>query len=136
MARPATMAGLMELNSFVGKFINIWQSGRDASLQIQTSAGKAQVTLQADLGEVTRPPRAPPKAVVPGPARLRRSQRRADERQAAAEQAEQVQGAEQAGQEAGAVQVAQAIENPAEVAVEEAVKAGNENEDVTNDSVN
>ena len=34
------------------------------------------------------------------------------------------------------MQVAQAIENPAEVAVEEAVKAGNENEDVTNDSVN
>ena len=135
MSRPATMAGLMELNSFVGKFINIWQSGRDASLQIQTSAGKAQVTLQADLGEAT-PPRAPPKAVVPGPARLRRSQRRADERQAAAEQADQEQGAEQAGQEVGAVQAAQEIENPAEVAVEEAVKAGNENEDVTNDSVN
>ena len=44
--------------------------------------------------------------------------------------------AEQAGQEAGAVQAAQEIENPAEVAVEEAVKAGNENEGVTNDSVN
>ena len=132
MVRPATMAGLMELNSFVGKFINIWQSGRDASLQIQTSAGKAQVTLQADLGEAT-PPRASTKA---GPARLCHSQRRADERQVAAEQADQEQGAEQAGQEVGAVQAAQEIENPAEVAVEEAVKAGNENEDVTNDSVN
>ena len=95
----------------------------------------SQVTLQADLREAT-PPRAPPKVVVPGPARLRCSWRRADKIQAAAEQADQEQGAEQAGEEVGAVQAAQEIENPAEVALEEAVKAGNENEDVTNDSVN
>jgi hypothetical protein len=104
------MTGLVELDSFVGKFINIWQSGHDASLQIQTSAGKVQVTLQADLGEAP-PPRAPPKAVVPGPAHLCRSQRRADERQAASEQADQEQGADQAGQEAGAVQVNLTTEN-------------------------
>ena len=104
MARPAAMAGLGQINSFVGKFINLWQSGLDASIQIQTSAGKAQETLQAGLGEA--PPsvhHAPPQPSVPGLARLRRRQRRADAR-IAAEEADQQDEAEQARQNLEAVQ--------------------------------
>ena len=44
------MAGLVEMNSFIGKFVNLWQSGCDASLKIESSAGKASVVLQLHLG--------------------------------------------------------------------------------------
>ena len=44
------MAGLIELDSFVGKFVRLWQSGNDASLKVESKAGKATVILQLDLG--------------------------------------------------------------------------------------
>ena len=103
MARPTAMAGIGQLKSFVGKFINLWQSGIDASLQIQTSAGKAQVTFKAELGEDPLPHHhlAPPQMFVPGQARLRRRQRRADARHTAAEQADQQGAAAQADKRVG-----------------------------------
>ena len=78
------MAGLIELDSFVGKFVRLWQSGSDASLKVESKAGKATVILQLDLGHPY-----PPKKQVPSPvvraAQYRRLQRRAAERKAAAE---------------------------------------------------
>ena len=89
--RLAAMAGLSDLNSFVGKFLNLWQSGRDASLHLKTCDGKATVNLQLGLGQAPPPPSSePPPRHVPGPSRQRRTQRRALARQQA-EQAEQAQ---------------------------------------------
>ena len=72
------MAGLPQLNSFISKFLNLWQSGCDASLHLETHAGKATVHLQVGLGHAP-PPSAPPSSHrrVPGPSRQRRTQRRA-----------------------------------------------------------
>ena len=39
------------VQSFVGKFMNLWKSGKDASLQFETHAGQACVTLRLGLGE-------------------------------------------------------------------------------------
>ena len=39
------------VHSFVGKFMNLWKSGEDASLQFETHAGQACVTLRLGLGE-------------------------------------------------------------------------------------
>ena len=80
------MAGLhnLQINSFVGKFVNLWQNGYEASLNFKTSAGKAEISLQVGLGEVPPLPQVPLHR-VPGPSRQRRSLRRADARKAAAE---------------------------------------------------
>ena len=76
------MAGLPQLNSFVSKFLNLWQIGCDASLHVETHAGKATIHLQVGLGQAPPlPPSAPPPPPhhhrVPGPSRQRRTQRRA-----------------------------------------------------------
>ena len=82
----ATMAGIFEMNSFIGKFVNLWKAGRNASLKLDSEAGKASVTLKLDLGHPV-----PPQFIQPGHlhgrgnARDRRRQRRADARKAAAE---------------------------------------------------
>ena len=68
------MAGIPELNSFVHKFINLWQAGRNATLKLDSKAGEASVTLHVDLGQVV--PLSPPH--VPLNARDRRRQRRAN----------------------------------------------------------
>ena len=78
------MAGLSELNSFVGKFLNLWQSGFDASLHLKTCDGKATVNLQVGLGKAPSPPPTPHRR-VPGPSRQRRSMRRAMARKSAEE---------------------------------------------------
>ena len=39
------------VHSFVGKFMNLWKSGTDASLQFETHAGQVCVTLRLGLGE-------------------------------------------------------------------------------------
>ena len=39
----AAMAGLEELNYFLGKFISLWQTGRDARLHINSCDGQAHV---------------------------------------------------------------------------------------------
>ena len=78
------MAGLDEMNTFVGKFVKLWQSGRDANLKIECKAGKAFATLQLDLGYPHPPPQPVPSRVVRA-GQVRRRQRRAAERQEAAE---------------------------------------------------
>ena len=86
--RLAAMAGLSDLNSFVGQFLHLWQSGRDASLHLKTCDGKATINLQLGLGQAPPPPFSqPPPRRVPGPSHQRRTQRRA----LAREQAEQAQ---------------------------------------------
>ena len=69
------MAGLYEVNSFVGKFMHLWKSGYDASLHLKTRDGKATINLQLGLGQAPPPP--PPPRRVPGPSRQSRTQRRA-----------------------------------------------------------
>ena len=71
------MAGIFELNSFVHKFVNLWQAGRNASLKLDSQAGQASVTLQLDLGQ-----QVPPSQHVRTTARNCRRQRRADARSA------------------------------------------------------
>ena len=44
------MAGYMELDSFVKKFVSLWENGCDANLQVETTAGKAVVSLKVTLG--------------------------------------------------------------------------------------
>ena len=51
------MAGLIELDSFVGKFVRLWQSGSDASRKLESIAGKATVVLQLDLRHPCHPPK-------------------------------------------------------------------------------
>ena len=73
-------AGIFEINSFVHKFVNLWQAGRNAILKLDSQAGQASVTLHLDLGQAV-----PPQHVQN--ARERRRQRRADARQANAAEA-------------------------------------------------
>ena len=95
------MAGLPQLNSFVSKFVNLWQSGCDASLHVETHAGKATIHLQVGLGQAPPLPSAPPPhhGCVPSPSRQRRTQRRALTRQET-EEAKAKSDAEKANQEA------------------------------------
>ena len=64
------MADLVQLNSFVGKFVSLW----NAKLQVTTCAGEAQVTLEVGLG---RPPKqtppSPHQGRYVGPARIYRN---------------------------------------------------------------
>ena len=80
-------AGLVQIHSFAGKFINLWQSGFDANLQLETVAGNARVTLQSELGEAPTPLHNQP-LQGPGPALLCQCQRRAEAQQADVENAE------------------------------------------------
>ena len=71
---------MSEIDSFVVKFKNLWHSGRNATLTIKSKAGKAEVTLQAELGDAPHPPAQLPnhhRVSRNGPARQRRRQRRA-----------------------------------------------------------
>ena len=78
------MASLPEINSFISKFVNLWKSGCKASLHLEASAGEAQINLQVGLGQFPPLPHIPVHR-VPGPARQRRHQRRAEARKAADE---------------------------------------------------
>ena len=76
-------AGPNELQSFVNKFINLWQSGCEASLVLETKAGNAYVNLKLGLGQAPIPPYAGGHGHRGGgPARQRRSAKREAERQA------------------------------------------------------
>ena len=48
------MAGLVEINSFIGKFVSLWQSGRDANLKVESKAGKAFLSLEVRAAQVRR----------------------------------------------------------------------------------
>ena len=93
------MAGLIEMNAFIGKFVKLWQSGRDANLKIESKAGQAVVSLQLDLGYPHPPPPHHPVPVVRA-AQVRRRQRRAAERQTAAEADREEAKAEEAAEKA------------------------------------
>ena len=79
------MAELGEINSFMGKFVSLWQSGRNASLKVESKAGQAHVTLQLDLGHPLHHPQQQIPPPVLRPSRVRRRQRRAAERQVVAD---------------------------------------------------
>ena len=79
-------AGIFEINSFVHKFVNLWQAGRNVSLKLDSKAGQASVTLHLDLGQAV-----PPQHVQN--ARDRRRQRRADARKSNAAEAANIMGA-------------------------------------------
>ena len=82
------MAGLVEINSFVGKFVSLWQSGRDANLKLESKAGKAFVSLEVVI-ECPQYPLQPQHYQAPlrevRAAQVRRRQKRAAARKAGAE---------------------------------------------------
>ena len=79
------MAG-NELESFVRKFVNLWQSGCDAKLHVESEAGKAFITLRVGLGhDLLGHHHHDGRHRGGGPAKQRRKERREAERQAAEE---------------------------------------------------
>ena len=78
----ATMART-EIDSFIVKFKSLLLSGRNATLEIKSNAGKAEVNLRVELGDVSCPPAQHPHHLRPrnGPAKQRRRMRRAAERE-------------------------------------------------------
>ena len=71
------MAGLKELDSFFGKFVQLWKNGIDVNLSVNASAGKAFVNLQAGLGEALVLSKQHIEHVVAENSRHRRQLRRA-----------------------------------------------------------
>ena len=111
------MAGLEQLNSFIGKFVSLWQAGLDASLELKTFQGKASAHIHVGLGQApclqkTRPPQP---HHVPSPSRVRRRARREEARRIAAEPSEQVEAGQ--AEDAGNMEARQ-VEN---IVAEEAV---------------
>ena len=47
---------MAEIDSFILKFKNLLFSGRNATLRIKSYAGKAEVSLSVELGEILPPP--------------------------------------------------------------------------------
>ena len=87
------MAVGLELHSFVSKFLNLWSSGKNARLVVETQAGQATINLQLELGlphNHHHPQEHHEKRV--SPSRLRRRARREQARAEAAENAGQAQG--------------------------------------------
>ena len=58
-----------DLHSFVGKFIALWNNGRDVTLQFRSSNGKAKVTMELDIESLTPLP-------IDGGRTLRQARRR------------------------------------------------------------
>ena len=70
---------LMEIDSFLTKFKNLWHAGYKASFDLKSENGKAIVTLTADLGYAPPPPAYRSPVQPPrhrGPAYQRRQERR------------------------------------------------------------
>ena len=84
---PATMAGLQELNSFIGKFVSLWKGVFEASLNIQSKAGKDCINLQVELEEALPVRKC-------SPSQLRRRERRAEAQRLADEAAQRVEAEE------------------------------------------
>ena len=89
----AMMAGLIDMNNFVSKFVSLWKGGKSASLRVESKSGRATVLLELDLGFPHPPPPSHPApqqhhlqaqdgAAQPS-ARVRRHERRAAWRQEA-----------------------------------------------------
>ena len=75
----------VEINSFIGKFLNLWKSGLDASLRLESHAGQASVSLHLGLGTWTEEAEKPPVLKKVSPSRTRRRHRQAKARQDAAD---------------------------------------------------
>jgi hypothetical protein len=110
------MAGLKELNSFLGKFVNLWQSGMEATLRIDSKAGQATINLEVGLGQAPQPEQHP--ICKYGPSRLRRRERRADARKLAEEVTEDT--AEQAATSNTSEKTTSTAEEAEELRVEKA----------------
>ena len=66
-----------ELHSFMIKFLNLWKSGKEANLNVESRAGHIYVNLKADLGSQQSPQEHPPRSHHrPGPSRVRCRERR------------------------------------------------------------
>ena len=103
---------MAEIDSFLLKFKTLWKSGRDATLTVETHAGKAYILLRLGLGKA---PKLHPIFPFPspgknrnGPARQRRRAKRELTRlnaveawQVAGAVVEAVQAGEEVGKEAG-----------------------------------
>ena len=78
------MSALLEVLSFVNKFLNLCNNGESASLSFKCHDGKTVVDLQLNLPSIPPPsyhhPQSPPRHVRPSPSRVRRSARRAQSR--------------------------------------------------------
>ena len=83
-----------ELDTFIQKFYQLWNSGQTAHLDVDTHAGKAWVGLRVQLGHVPgplhhHPPFIQPRKKSESPSRQRRRARRAAARLTAEEAANQ-----------------------------------------------
>ena len=88
-----------ELDSFVDKFKQLWRSGLNAHLDIDTCAGQAWVGLRVRLGQA-QAVESPSRRTRDGPARQRRRARRAaaaKEKEAEEASTNEVQGQQDAG---------------------------------------
>ena len=74
----------LEIDSFILKFKNLWQAGRNADLSIKSSNGKVEVSLSVQLGDAPPLPARHQLHPSNGPSRQRRRVRRAAAREAAA----------------------------------------------------
>ena len=77
------MSALVEVYSFVNKFLTLCNNGESADLSLKCHDGKTVINLQLDLSSVPPPPYHPqvsPPCVRPSPSRLRRSAQRAHSR--------------------------------------------------------
>ena len=76
------MAGYQELDKFVKKFIHLWENGCNAKLEVEASAGNAEVSLKVNLGKAKQFPSSSNQDVSSGyrggsPSRQCRRERRA-----------------------------------------------------------
>ena len=75
------------LETFIDKFKYLWQSGQDAKLTVDTSAGQAWARIDIKLGQAPGPlhhQHVHPRRHCDSPARQRRRERRARDRKVAA----------------------------------------------------
>ena len=109
--------GLTQFQSFIGKFLSLWQQGLDARLRVNTSAGQAWIQLHVGLGDAHRPQQQEPQGHVrvPGPARLRRREKRAEARRLEAEKAKEDKSVKEASAQEVVLDVAAENDAPTKV---------------------
>ena len=71
------MAGYLELDKFVKKFVSLWLAGCDANLHVETTAGNAFVSLKVGLGQAKHHVNSTDGCRGGSPSRQRRRERRA-----------------------------------------------------------
>ena len=121
------MAGPQQFDSFLRKFVNLWESGYHAKLYVEAEAGNACVNLQLALGQAQPAHGGRHQAV--GGSRQRRRERRETERkdkaeEAAAEEAATAKAAEEASAAEEAADAIAAEEAADDKTAEEAEETG------------